>query len=534
MSGKLPDGCMLVVFTSLSMPEMGAAVAAEAAAPAATGGTAAASGSQRERSDVADLQKQLLQEQSPGLPRNNSWSGTENRESMSPELAASRRLREPGGFRRGFLQTQAINQGLQAEDLPQTWSQRLVDTLAATSFQVESHVYGLNLSDDEDAQPIRHGASNLSIAFLIFKGNCGCAILYMPRGWMHGGLLLASIAVPLIGFASIWCALLLLKVRLTTESHAGYGDLMNSALGPSGRAASNLFIVLLQLGICCTYFIVASKLLQTTLLPKTSLELLIAGMAVLMVPLVAVRKVASLWPLSLAGTALVILGLLIVGTLEVQAVVEESPELTLMNWSQLLVCIGQACFMFEGIGLILPTYDASKKPEDFSWIYVLVQTGTLAVVCAIGVLGYMAFGSDVSNLILLNFPQSIAVFLVRFAFMLQVWCSFPLQFLPATRLLETFFFTPVSDPPLMRKAAKTAFRALVVVLLAGVAVLGASKLDNFVSLIGALCGVPLAFVFPAVAHYILVKECLWLDILLVAFGIALTVVVTGVNVAAFF
>ena len=169
------------------MPEMGAAVAAEAAAPAATGGTAAASGSQRERSDVADLQKQLLQEQSPGLPRNNSWSGTENRESMSPELAASRRLREPGGFRRGFLQTQAINQGLQAEDLPQTWSQRLVDTLAATSFQVESHVYGLNLSDDEDAQPIRHGASNLSIAFLIFKGNCGCAILYMPRGWMHGG-----------------------------------------------------------------------------------------------------------------------------------------------------------------------------------------------------------------------------------------------------------------------------------------------------------------------------------------------------------
>ena len=42
--------------------------------------------------------------------------------------------------------------------------------------------------------------------------NQGCAILYMPRGWMHGGLLLASIAVPLIGFASIWCSLRLLKV----------------------------------------------------------------------------------------------------------------------------------------------------------------------------------------------------------------------------------------------------------------------------------------------------------------------------------
>ena len=165
---------------------------------------------------------------------------------------------------------------------------------------------------------------------------------------------------------------------------------------------------------------------------------------------------------------------------------------------------------------------------------VLVQSGTLAVVCSIGLLGYMAFGDDVAALILLNFPKCIAVSLVRFAFMVQVWCSFPLQFLPGTRLLETFFFTPVSDPPLMRKAAKTAFRALVVVLLAGISVLGASKLDNFVSLIGALCGVPLAFIFPAIAHYALVKECRCLDIVLVVFGVTLTILVTGVNIMAFF
>ena len=182
--------------------------------------------------------------------------------------------------------------------------------------------------------------------------------------------MLASILVPLIGFASIWCAHLLLKVRLTMDRSAGYGDLMNSALGPKGQAAANLFIVLLQLGICCTYFIVASKLLQTTICPNVALDVLIAVMAVVMVPLVALRKVASLWPLSLLGTVLVIVGLLIVGSLEVQAVVEESPELTMLNWSGVLVCIGQACFMFEGIGLILPTYDASRNPQDFTWIYV--------------------------------------------------------------------------------------------------------------------------------------------------------------------
>lgn len=38
-----------------------------------------------------------VQEQIVPIPRNNSWSGTERRVESSPELAASRRLREPGG-----------------------------------------------------------------------------------------------------------------------------------------------------------------------------------------------------------------------------------------------------------------------------------------------------------------------------------------------------------------------------------------------------------------------------------------------------
>lgn len=53
------------------------------------------------------------------------------------------------------------------------------------------------------------------------------------------------------------------------------------------------------------------------------------------------------------------------------------------------------------------------------------------------------------------FPTPRLVFAVRFAFMLQVLCSFPLQMLPATRLIESLFFEPVSDPPMSRKLAKT-------------------------------------------------------------------------------
>ena len=40
------------------------------------------------------------------------------------------------GFRRGFLQAQALNDGVQQEELPRRWTGRLVDTLRVQSFQV--------------------------------------------------------------------------------------------------------------------------------------------------------------------------------------------------------------------------------------------------------------------------------------------------------------------------------------------------------------------------------------------------------------
>eukprot|EP00438_Fugacium_kawagutii_P008608 Skav234204 [mRNA] locus=scaffold2795:76670:77560:- [translate_table: standard] len=105
--------------------------------------------------------------------------------------------------------------------------------------------------------------------------------------------------------------------------------------------------------------------------------------------------------------------------------------------------------------------------------------------------------------------------------------------LPASRLIEGLIFEPISDPPMSRKVAKTGFRFLLVISFAAIAYLGASHLDNFVSLIGALCGVPLAFIFPAAAHYVLIKEQRWLDLLLMAVGMVLTILVTAVNVVAF-
>lgn len=257
-------------------------------------------------------------------------------------------------------------------------------------------------------------------------------------------------------------------------------------------------------------------------------------MALAMMPLAAIRKVWALWPFSCLGTVLVITCIFAVLGVEGQQLASKQLEQpTLMNKNGFLVAIGQACFMFEGIGLVLPTYDASSDPDSFPRIYAGVQTCTLLLISAVGVSGYIAYGNHVQSLVLLNFPGGTVVYVLRLCFMVQVLCSFPLQLLPASRLVEDKFFEKVSNPSWLRKLAKTVFRAVLVAVLAGIAFCSADRLDNFVSLIGALCGVPLAFIFPAACHLHIVGRGKTLDVVMIGVGSVLTVVVTAVNVLAF-
>eukprot|EP00933_Yihiella_yeosuensis_P083049 TRINITY_DN9713_c1_g4_i1.p1 TRINITY_DN9713_c1_g4~~TRINITY_DN9713_c1_g4_i1.p1 ORF type:complete len:393 (-),score=45.54 TRINITY_DN9713_c1_g4_i1:103-1152(-) len=347
---------------------------------------------------------------------------------------------------------------------------------------------------------------------------------------------MSSLTVPIIGLMSILGALRLVKCR--AQIGGSYGSLLEKATGVVGRRLVNVCIVLQQGGTCCSYFIVSCKLIQSTILPGTNTGTIITGIALIMAPLVAIRKVASLWFFSLLGTVIIVLGIFVVLTLEGIQVAEvaeadEMPKLPMINWDGLFVCLGQACFMFEGIGLVLPTYDSAEKPETFPKWYTVTLIFMLALVSSVGLCGFIAYGEDVRSLVLLNFPKGPVVWGLQLAFMIQVLCTFPLQMLPAVRLVEDNFFEYQSDPPLARKLAKSIFRAGFTGLLATIAYCGANKLDNFVSLIGAACGIPLAFVFPALCHSRIVESGCGVDRALMVGGTILMVCVVVVNLISF-
>lgn len=190
---------------------------------------------------------------------------------------------------------------------------------------------------------------------------------------------------------------------------------------------------------------------------------------------------------------------------------------------------------FEGIGLVIPTFESSKEPDRFPFIFASVMLLIWVLVLSVGLLGYLAYGEDVQPLILLNFKAGPAINSIRLLFSFAMFCTFPLMLLPAVRLVESGFFTPVSNPTLARKCQKNVFRAGYVAMLGCLAILGSTSLDSFVTIIGASFGCPLAFVFPLACHYQLVATSRFekgVDLVLGITGSLITIVVSGLSIAS--
>jgi len=369
---------------------------------------------------------------------------------------------------------------------------------------------------------------SLGLALAIFKGNIGSNILYMPRAFQQGGYVVSGLVIPFLATLSIFCVMRLISCR--TERSESFGDLMGRAVGRPGRVAVNVCVVFLQIGTCCTYLINVASMLQgytNNRIPRSTLILCEAG---LIAPFVLIRNVVKLSPVNVVGGVMTIFGILTVfGMLAGELVARGNlAEVSPSNPSGILVCVGIACFSFEGIGLVIPFYDSCRNQRRFPLVYSMTILFILALIMAMSVLGYLSFGQDTSTLILLNLPRSKLTNFVQCMFTVVMLASFPLQLLPAIRIVEGLFLEP-SRPFTWDKHIKSAFRVLFLLLLAGVSVVGATSLDHFVGLIGAVCGLPLAFIFPAVCHRRLVAQpgsfAALVDSALVLFGLTVTVVV---------
>lgn len=174
------------------------------------------------------------------------------------------------------------------------------------------------------------------------------------------------------------------------------------------------------------------------------------------------------------------------------------------------------------------------EPEKFPKVLSGTMIFITGIFLSVGFISYLAFGSQVQTVILLNMPDSIAVNTVQGLYALAICLSIPLQLFPAIRIIETGLFTRSGKYDSFVKWQKNLFRFVSVLICAAIAIAGSSDLDKFVSLIGSLCCVPLCFFFPPLFHLKAIANN-WrqktIDVLIIVFGLVSMTYTTGITIS---
>ncbi|KAK4623856.1 Vacuolar amino acid transporter 3 [Fulvia fulva] len=491
------------------------------------------------------------------LPRRaNTFSAKHSRPLVKlPDPPVEEQL-QPGGMRRQYVQRHSVQRRLSTAATPVT--KNFISFLELYgSFAGEDLEDTDSNSDDEsaieegDAEPNerrpllgrkkssrrmkREGnAGTTKTFFTLLKAFVGTGIMFLPKAFRNGGVLFSSVVLIMVSIITTLCFRLLLQCR-QRYGGGGYGELGGEIFGKKVRALILASITLSQLGFVCAGLIFTAENLLSFLnavVPvgqtqpfKTSS--LIAVQLVLLVPLALIRNIGKLGPAALLADVFILIGLVYIWSYDISSLasVGAAPTMKLFNPNAFTLTIGSAIFTFEGIGLILPIQSSMKQPEKFPYLLYAVMLIITVIFTSVGALCYATFGEETKIQVISNFPQdSKFVNAVQFLYSMAVLVGEPVQLFPAVRIIEQFLF---GDRASGKKSSsvkwkKNGLRTGAMVLCTVIAILGASDLDKFVSLIGAFACVPLVYIYPPTLHLRGIAETRWekaYDIMLITIGV---------------
>ncbi|KAF4668688.1 hypothetical protein FOZ61_005940 [Perkinsus olseni] len=256
----------------------------------------------------------------------------------------------------------------------------------------------------------RHRTSGTSVGIAILKANLGSGILYLPRAWVNGGWLFSTLVLPVLAVMAATCSLRLVECRRVVRQ-GGYGDIMEKATGSRwGRFMIDLSLLALQSGICTGYFVFVANMASdiSPWIASLSFSTKVAIQATVIAPLCWFRQVSKLSFTNFLANVLIffslcgLLGFIIAGGDEASSLHKDQRTYPRINFwdGGFLVFMGTALYVFEGIGLILPTYDSMREPEQFGKVFTRAFSITTASFLFIGLAGVaLVAGRDLDHFI---------------------------------------------------------------------------------------------------------------------------------------
>ncbi|KAL4147288.1 hypothetical protein PRNP1_011044 [Phytophthora ramorum] len=497
-----------------------------------------------EGSDMTrDIFFAILKDTQDGPPRPKSLP--DQSEILHEDIGKASDIAQPGGFRRDHVIT---NLGGNSPQVPVYVQDSFLESIQPTPGFLQS-AYGdfivasLGLADEDDdsdetatpllsrawkRRPEKHqpGATVGKTVFTILKSFIGSGILFLPKGFQNGGMRFSLTALCCSSILSTFCMLRLTEcsnvlLRERGRTNVSYGLVGEKAFGKVGRVAVNISLVLSQIGFCCSYLIFVEKNIGEVILAAFNIQSTTASSSLTLImlqillytPLSWVRRIEYFALTNLFADLLILFGIVYIISYTVQTL-DNAPvgSATWVNFNSTswAMMLGTAVYCFEGIGLVLPIYDAMDDDIKHKFPRILAYT-MLFLVTLFSVfagLVYAAFGQDTQSVVTLNLPSaqiSPATMSVQITYSLALVFTYPLMLYPVVKILEGYLF-PHHHQKGYWRWEKNGFRFGLVCLTAAIAYYGKEELDNFVALIGGFCSVPLAFIYPCLFHSQLVNE----------------------------
>ncbi|ETV87196.1 hypothetical protein H257_02169 [Aphanomyces astaci] len=359
-------------------------------------------------------------------------------------------------------------------------------------------------------------------AFLaLLKAFVGTGILFLPQGFKSGGIVFSPIILSIVALLTLYAMFRLLACReLVGGSYSHIGEV---AYGKWGSRMVQISIVLMQFGFCCSYIIFVAQNMNQVLAyfgANVSVGALIVLQTVVYIPLSWIRYISYFSISNLIADVFILYG--------------EFNPCQYFNPQDYSVFIGTAVFTFEGIGLVIPTQASLTKDRQKQFPSLLVWTvlGLLTFYSVFASINYMALGDPIQPLVLASLPRNGWTLSVQCGWSFAQLLSYPLFLFPAVKIIEDMLQLPRRSSG--QKVQKNVVRAVIVIVTVLIAYFGQEHLDLFVSIVGAVCCVPLSFIYPPLFYQKIMKHTTFMskvvDWLVVFIGIGTFVFVTYSNI----
>jgi len=226
---------------------------------------------------------------------------------------------------------------------------------------------------------------------------------------------------------------------LTATTSISYVTVAQTAFGTIGARLAYGASCAASLGVCGSYLLFVAATLQSllpTLLPNT--RVVIVAIVPVVVILSSVRNVQKFALVSVLGDVSVVLGMLVV---LVYGILYRSSSLgqgcqAVGNLSAMPLALGNIGYLFLVHFLALPIESEMARPQHFDSVSRITFILCAFVSGGFGILGYLLFGEETQQIVLLNVEGSLFVSAVKLLLCIDLILTYPVVMRPTIVIVE--------------------------------------------------------------------------------------------------